>query len=696
MKKLFKTLILCLLVLTMSISAFACGGEEEAETIEPVKKYSFEGTHIRNQTETGKYVVKDGATDYKLVVTNSTLQYITEAKSDFILLFSKATGVSIEAVLDTDVPDYTEESKYISLGATKLVSQAGIPEEEYSMEKLGWEGVRIITKGNSIFLLGAQFYGVNYSVYTLFEMMFNFEIYQRDCIYIDRNVYNVPLMNYDVTELPDVKFGSIADRSDWRGTAVNGINVIDSLYYGANAQEEVSYRGARARSANYAYGDLTIQAYPTTEQTGGGKIHNILTAYLDKSLEGLDPDWFSQSGSQACFTARGNAKKLDAFVEHCVKIIMQSVVHYPTAKYPETNFISITCSDGSTTTCMCEACTKIAEANNGAYIASHIMFLNRVSARVAEEFEKNKDKDWYRENFQVYIFAYGITRQPPVYYDEETDTFTPTSDAVVCGPNSSIYYVGGNGWYSMYDEKMTDNRDYLRGWDACTPDSYLWYWTNAGNNNSMIPYDALAVFNNDYYEYLAYCDVDLAYISQHFTYELGTSFTDLSFYISKKLRWNCHLDMNELERNYYENMYGDAADIMEKLYETLKCYWYTVQDYLEEQNLMANAYMYKKELWPYDFNLMWYNEVQKAVAAVSDPDYMESDPNGYAVLVHRIQLEAIAPLYNIIYLHGKGNPREINDQQLADYKAALYEIVQHHPNMNAGASMTKPIVLAQS
>ena len=40
MKKLFKTLILCLLVLTMSKSAFACGAEEEAETVEAVKKLS--------------------------------------------------------------------------------------------------------------------------------------------------------------------------------------------------------------------------------------------------------------------------------------------------------------------------------------------------------------------------------------------------------------------------------------------------------------------------------------------------------------------------------------------------------------------------------------------------------------------------------------------------------------------------------
>ena len=280
MKKLFKTLIVCLLVLSMSMSALACGEQEEVETVEAVKKYHYEGTHIRTQTETGKYLVKDGVTDYKLVVTNSTNKYITGAKEDFIILFEQATGITIETVVDTAVPDFTEDAKYISLGDTKLVEQADISPDEYSLEKLGEEGVRIITVGNSIFLLGAQVYGVAYTIYTLFELMFNFEFYNRDCMYIDENVYNVPLMNYDVTELPDVVFAGIADRSDWQGAAVNDINAIDSLYYGANAQSQVTNRGARFRQANYGYYERTILAYPSPSSTNGYNLHNILTAYL--------------------------------------------------------------------------------------------------------------------------------------------------------------------------------------------------------------------------------------------------------------------------------------------------------------------------------------------------------------------------------------------------------------------------------
>ncbi|MBR2377608.1 MAG: DUF4838 domain-containing protein [Clostridia bacterium] len=686
MKKLFKTLILCLLVLAMSLSAFACGEESAVETVEAAKKRSFEGTHIRTQTETGKYLVKDGATDYKLIVTDSTNEYLTGAKADFIILFERATGISIEAVLDEDVPDYTEDAKYISLGNTKLVEQAGIDKEEYSLEKLGHEGVRIMTVGNSIFLLGANIYGVNYSIYTLFELMFNFEMYHRDCIYIDTNVYNVPLMNYDVTEIPDVPFCDVATRSDWKGAAANDVNTIDSLYYGANAQEEVTYRGARFRDANYGYYELTCLAYPTPDSTTGYNIHNILNGYLPAGVPGIENKWYSTSGTQACFTAHGDAESLDRFVDHVVDVVCDSVSRYPTALYPEKNFITITCSDGSTTTCMCDACSKIAEANNGAYIASHIMFLNRVADKVQDWMEDQKDKDFYREDFNVVMFSYGATRPSPVYYDEETDTYTPTSEDMILHKGATIFYVGWTGLYPIYHEASSEHRRYIEGWKVLTQDTHLWHWTNSGPNNAGIFYDVLGSFNNDYYEHLAYCGVDLSYQANWFSYNEGTAFMNLGNYISKKLKWNCHLDMNELVDNFYRNMYGDAADIMKGLYDKLKTFWYVFQDKLVSENLLANAYMYTKERLPYDFNLMWYNEVEKAVAAVSAGDMQEEDPDGYKVLVHRIRLEAVAPLCNIIVLHGKGNPRELNDAQLGAFKSALFDIVQHHPNMSCGGS----------
>ncbi len=687
MKKLFKSLILCLLVLTMSISAFACNDETTETTVKAVKKFSYDdGVHTFNQSETGKYVVKDGVSDYKLVVNNSTFSVYRDAKDDFNLLFSRATGITLEVITE-EKATWSEDAKYISLGETSLVEAAGISPDEYSFEKLGHEGVRIITKGNTIFLLGNT-YGVSYSVYVLFEMMFNFDYYTRECYYIDQNVTNVPLMNYDVTDIPDVEYGCIADAIDFSGNA--GLNSIDTAYYGSSAAQDVAFMGNRGRSANYSYYDLTVLAYPSPESTTGHSIHNILPAYLPSGVAGIEGKWYSDSGTQACFTAHGDVESMERFVDRCVSVIKDSVSRYPTALYPHKNSISITCSDGSTACCMCETCTRIADANNGAFIAASVIFLNKVAEKVNAWMEENKDADFYRPDFQVYMFAYAGSAAAPCYYDAETGIATPCTDEVICQKGAAIFYVDGGGWYPTYHDEKATNRERMAGWKVLTPNSDLWVWHNTGNQVATSFYDSLGCYGNDYFEFYAAHDIELLYLANHFTAQSATAFMDLSYYVCKKLRWDCKLNMNDLVDKFMSAVYGDAADIMKNLYNSLKLHWYTVMDKLEATAQVHNAYIYTKENWPYQLNVMWYNECERAVEAIQEVEL--TDPELYKVMVQRIRKEAIAPLYNILKLHASSTPRELNDEQIAVFKSKLFDIVQHYPKMKASIGSVQNIV----
>lgn len=689
-----------MLVLSMAVSAFACGDDGAEETVTPVEKVHYEGTHIFNQTDTGKYIVKDGVSDYKFVVTNYKNTYVDIGRKDLSLLFKKATGLELEVVVDKGDMEWNEDVKYISYGDTSLVAQAGITPEDYPYELLNDEGFRIITKGNTIFLLGANVLGINYSVYGLYEMLFNFEAYQRDCVYIDTNVSDVPLMNYDVTDVPDVKNGEIAERMDWHGADCNTANDIDVWYYGDTAQDEVTARGSRIRSGNYSCTSLTMPAHPNNDpMTGGYTMHNILSSYLNPESGYIDPLWKSDSGTQACFTAHGDAESLEAFVEHVFRIARDSILRYPTKSYPIYKVLQITCSDGTTTTCMCEACSKIAEANNGAYIASHIMFINKVNELLQPWVESLKDDPelniYYRPQIEMQLFAYQITRQPPVYFDEETGEVTPCTDEVICQKGTNIFFVSGAGYYSIYDEVYRDTTyDWLRAWDVLTPESGHWFWTNAGNHATTTFYDELAGFDNDFYEVFAYYDVEELYQANHWSFSTTTSFMDLQFYVNKKIRWDCHLNMNELIKDYMIHMYGDAAGIMTELYEKLKVHWYAIKALLESRDKFTASNTYTKELWPVDFNQWWYSEVERAVAEVEKNPL--DDANQQAVLVHRIRIEAIAPLANLIDLHGKGNQRELTDAQLVEYKKALYEIVKHHPYMSMGYSVVSGTVLERT
>ena len=119
LKKLSRLLITSMLILTLSVTAFACTntGEIIEETKEPIEKLRYtEGVHDYTAPDIeGEWLIKDGATDYQLVIPANANSVINSAVQEFKLLFARATNLDILAVKDTEV-DWNEDSKYISFG----------------------------------------------------------------------------------------------------------------------------------------------------------------------------------------------------------------------------------------------------------------------------------------------------------------------------------------------------------------------------------------------------------------------------------------------------------------------------------------------------------------------------------------------------------------------------------------------------
>ena len=157
-KKIFKTAISLFLAMTLTFGVTACnnGGDvadkgkvistETVAEINQGERVSYYGTHQVSATDTENYLVKDGASDYVVVIPSGAGPMLVDGKNDLLILFKKATGVSLSAKYDSDITEFTETDRYISLGKTKLVEMAGIEDSEFSNEKLKDEGIRIITK----------------------------------------------------------------------------------------------------------------------------------------------------------------------------------------------------------------------------------------------------------------------------------------------------------------------------------------------------------------------------------------------------------------------------------------------------------------------------------------------------------------------------------------------------------------------
>ena len=235
MKKIHK--ILSIILAVISLGCFAAGCKKENDgSIQRNPEYTYNGTHILTAPDTDKYLVQNGSCDYVVVIPEKDSELLRDAKNEFFYFFQMATGVSIKIVTDEGLT-HSANNKYISLGETALLKSAGI---EVDKKQLGVDGLRIVTKDNSIFLIGGSDYGTVNAVYTFMELTFGLQVYYYDCIEIEQNVKNKKLKAYDVTDIPDIKL---------RQTKFQIINKPFSSDY------DVMQFGARLR--------YTRQFYPT-------------------------------------------------------------------------------------------------------------------------------------------------------------------------------------------------------------------------------------------------------------------------------------------------------------------------------------------------------------------------------------------------------------------------------------------------
>ncbi len=218
-KKLSKLSIILLLIVTLSLSLFACD-DPEGETpplAEFDPPYAFTGGihDYTNTDSTTDWLVKDGMTSYVLYLPSAQSDQMKIAREEFELLFEDATGIKILSV--TDAVEASETGKYISFGENALFDSINlnpgdegydaskhISDTEYDKVALDVDGLRIITKGDDIFLLGGSDFGVVNAVYTFMTLHFNFEYYYRNCITIDENVTDEPLKIFNVKDVPDI------------------------------------------------------------------------------------------------------------------------------------------------------------------------------------------------------------------------------------------------------------------------------------------------------------------------------------------------------------------------------------------------------------------------------------------------------------------------------------------------------------
>ncbi len=594
------------------------GGESKpVNTISPSTLGDVEGTvHIYNVTETNEYIVKNGVTEYKILVPQGGLddEFINAAASDLRIFFAEATGIALETVEDSDA---LPAGKYLAIGETSVASAATLDVTE---KELGKGGFKIKTVNDNVCMMGATNEASMYAVYAFLEQALGFELYYTDFYTLNQNVKELKLMNYDVVDIPDFEYR--VQSTGW--IRWNDQNIK---------------RMAWTKSDN-----LIIPA-----DDASATWHNTFNYLPPTQYKTEHPDWYAYpKANQLCYTAHGNEEEREQMLDIIAGRIQEL---FAMEKYKGWDWITVSIEDNQNC-CSCETCAA-EKAKYGADSAVIVKFCNDLAKRVTAWMQTEEGQPYYRENYRILFFAYHATNSAPVTYDAATDTYLPVDESVICDEHVAPYFAETNGDYTQnYHDENTANTiigQNMKGWGVLCKDLYFWsYSTNF--SHFVTPYNSFdAVQDILKFSKIEGCKYVMIQ-DQWIQANAQTGFGIFKNWLHSKLLWDVNANVEELTNEFFNAYFREAAPTMLQLFSewrTWAKYQTDVLGYNGYRSVYYNAQDTK--LWPQRMLEGWVALTEKAQEEIAA--YKSTNPTLYNALYEHICIESISYRYLLIVLY---------------------------------------------
>ncbi len=695
MKKLFKHLSkgLCLLLaVIMSVAVVGCGENEggnnggNSNAVDPLTQLYEFGTHVYTAPEIeDKWLVQNGKSEYIFVIPETTVendkQSLLSAREEFIRFFQRSTGVTLEVKVDTTLPEteHNENQKYISLGQTTLLKSLDGTENaiDYSKEECGYDGGKIVTVDNNIYIIGFTNRGTYQMVYTFLQRTFNWECYSANTVVYDENVTDLKLRDYKIHDIPDAPY-SVTSGYERSYVILNRdySNPVDkptegSVYYG--------HRVRALRSSTLNAVDIFMDATPEeavdltlTVRSG----HNSVKVVSYSLYRDTHPKWFGNtSGKQLCYTCMGDQDEYDLLVDRLAAMIeRQLIIHSPVEKYPHNNVISITCSDDMTM-CTCETCQRDKAIYNDSGLI--IRMWNDVMELVEVWMEENPQ--YYREDLMFLTNAYYATESPPAKYNATTDEWEPVDETVKFGKHVGITFIPIAADYQQ-SIFATDNKwvkDMFDGWVACANHpyqiDYMYFNYNCNYHNYF--YDAFDFYDTKAMNYF-FNHARLGYYAENIHGDTPTEWGALISYVNAKLCYDSTLDSGELIRNWFDACYGPASGVMQNMLMAMRLWNHNetlrTDKYVRRSNRNQVQHLFN---WDSVTIYSWIGYADRALEIIEP--LKVSDPEEYNRIKYNIELEVVSPYY---YLFDTN--QVLSTKQIEEIKARLYDNILVYPEFH--------------
>lgn len=618
------------IILCFSFMLISCSSNEESVSDNKI----FEGTHSVKYSETSEYLVKDGKSDYKIVVSSNPDNKIQIASNELQDLFFEATGIRLPIVNDN--LEYSKDNKVICLGKNNYYQKALSSNEALSTEncELEHDGYKINTVGNGIFIYGNYSDGAIFGVYGLLEIEFSFECFSNTGYIIDKNVNEVTLKNYDVVEVPDFMF-----RSCYYTHITNNGNTKYRMLFGEGNSFSVRY-GKDDGAHNT---ELYVPFKEYNDPQKADKYH---------------PDWFSGDGTQLCYYANGNEKEYEALINTVFEVMKQDFIDNPNGY-----FFRLGQAD-TTTWCNCSACAASIQKYN-ANSAGVVFFANDLAEKMDAWLLSAEGKPYFRD-YRIMFLSYGLSLSAPTRYNEQTKTYEGI-DGIKCHDKVMPWFAPIELNYTQKIDNDINKTFYdaFMGWDAISNEmSFYTYSTNF--HNYLVPlnfFDQLQLF----YQYGAksngYFICDLGQRGQS---SAVTGFQTLMSYLISKLSWDVNTDIAAATKNFFDGYFGPAAQSMMSYYNSFRVQSKLCADKYYTLSHATYMRLLDRNYWPKDLLETWLGNIDQAF---KDIEYLKKvDLKLYNEYYRHIAVERIGVYYLVIELYSTSFNADFIEQIKMQFK----------------------------
>lgn len=621
MKKFIR--IIALILSTISVFLFVSCDKNNNSASPVVPDVDIVGSKKNAMiASTGNYILKDGVTEYAVVIPEGAGANVSIGAEELNLFFGEATGKTFSVVKDSTVT-YSEEAKYISIGNTTLLNEAGVSIQK-STDK---SECRMVTKGKSVFLFGTSDLYSLYAVYDFLEYILDFDYIYEDCYNLDKNVTEIELKAYDVVNVPDVEYRSVG--------------------YGWIMDDTLMKNRMRVQ---YWYSNMVA--------VNGLQVHNAVNyAKYNNQHIGHEGYWFTDSGAQVCLTAHGNEEEYEALQNACLTALKAAL-----KSDKDSTIVTFTQMDLEPQ-CNCdEGCKKVIE-KYGELSAVQLLFVNDLKGRVDEWFESEDGKPYARD-LEMIFFSYHDTCTAPGSYNEQTGEYT-ANNGIQCADGVSVWYAPIHGDFnvSLYNDKNAEVLSTIKKWQAVDDENMFLYFYSAPYNDYLVWYndfDSMVDIYKIAKEINAKYVFSLAQFNTSDCYAWGV----LKSYLSCKLAWDSSADIQTLTDKFFENYFGPVSKEMKEYYLMQRAYL----RYLSENTnyscsrSASNPEIGKAEYWTKPVLSKWLSDINKVIDGLVE--LKRENFELYNKYYLRIANERVSVLYLLVDLYSDS----ISADKLMDYK----------------------------